>query len=96
MNMGKCVKDVCTDRHRRNCKFFKTLKGCNKDTCPYIHRSEENHTETSNKIEEVIAIINKLKLNIQEKDLEIISQKKVILKLYDEINDKEKEINEKD
>ena len=41
-------------------------------------------------------MINKLKLNIQEKDSEIISQKKVILKLNEEINDKEKEISEKD
>ena len=43
-------------------------------------------------------MINKLKLNIQEKDSEI-SQKKVIKKPNEEINDKEpswwKEINEK-
>ena len=96
MNMGKCFKDVCRDRHRRNCKFFKTLKGCNKDMCPYIHRSEENNTETSNEIEELNTIINKLKSNIQEKDSEIISQKKVILKLNEELNDKEKELSAKD
>ena len=62
--------------------------------CLYIHRSVENHTKTSNEIEELNAMINKLKLNIQEKDSEIISQKKVILKLDVEINDKEKEISE--
>ena len=47
MNMGKCFKDVCTERHMSNCEFFKTLKGGNKDMCPYIHRSKENY---SNKI----------------------------------------------
>ena len=52
--------------------------------CPYIHRSEENNTETSKEIEELNTIINKLKSNIQEKDNEIISQKNVILKLNGE------------
>ena len=61
-----------------------------------LHRSEENHTETSNVIEELNTMINKLKLNIQEKDSEIISQKKGILKQNVELNDEEKEISEKD
>ena len=54
--------------------------------CPYIHRNEGNHTETSNEIKELNAMINKWKLNIQEKDNERVSQKKVIVKLHDEIN----------
>ena len=35
-------------------------------------------------------------MNIQEKDSEIISPKKVMLKLNKELKDKEKEIGEKD
>ena len=93
ISIGKCSDSFCKKRHREECRYVKRPKGCNKPLCPFLHRSSKIADKDKEELEKVI---DKLKLDLQEKDNEIMNKKKIIGVLEEDLNKKEKEIKEKD
>ena len=50
-DFGKCVQSHCPDRHRNDCKYFNTRKGCNRRySCAFLHRGNQDATEDDDKV----------------------------------------------
>ena len=93
---GYCSQRACTDRHRYTCRFYSGSTGCKKEACAYLHRKYKKVQEESDHVKELEVTICKLKLEMKDKESEILSTTKVIKKLKDDLESKEKEIVEKD
>ena len=83
ISIGKCSDSFCKKRHREECRYVKRPKGCNKPLCPFLHRSSKIAHKDKEELEKVIDLqekrkIDKLKLDLQEKDNEIMNKKKII------------------
>ena len=79
MDHGKCYISNCPDRHREDCKFYKSRKGCEKkSSCAYLHRARQVTTENDDqesteeeKIKELEESIAEITNVIKEKVIEI-------------------------
>ena len=63
---GKCLNSSCKNRHRVECRYFKT-NSCKRSPCTFLHREHsEKHDES-----EVVKSLNELKTVVKIKDAEI-------------------------
>ena len=93
ISIGKCSDPFCKKRHKEECRYEKKPKGCNKPSCQFLHRSRKNADKDR---EELEIVLDKLKLDLQEKDHEIMNKKNIIGKLKEELIRKKNEIKEKE
>ena len=109
IDSGKCQTSQCPNRHRDECRFYKTRKGCNKTaSCTFLHRvhfatmqadvpeSIESNANEKNKIMELEGSITDMKRVIKEKDSEIELSKSGLKMLKEELDKKVEEIKSKD
>jgi hypothetical protein len=69
---GNCTAYACQKRHREECRYFKRQKGCNRQSCPFIHKYLDNSRNNVQKTEEVDHL---MKLN-KELNVEVIKTRR--------------------
>ena len=74
---GYCSQRSCTDRHRYTCRFYNSRNGCYKKAYAYLHRVYNKDSEESNNVE-LEAKISQFKLDVKDKEKEIMAAAKVI------------------
>ena len=104
---GKCSKSACTDRHREDCHFYRSRKGCRRSSsCEFLHKDKsrkeevsetlhENNKELVDNIKQLEQVIKDMREDLEQKDLDKESKKDKIRKLQKEVNDKEDEIEDR-
>ena len=96
---GKCTKSVCLERHRQDCWFYKSRKGCNNAAhCNFLHRdnSKANEIYEDEEKKRLEIEISDLRREISNKDSEIKCYKQEVKQFKIELKSKEKEINDKE
>ena len=93
-----CQNHVCPDRHRKDCWFYLSRKGCkNAEQCPFLHRAQteapSNSVDKRNKELESSIVI--LKIEVAEKDNDIKEKRQEIERFKKEVRRKDEEIREK-
>lgn len=96
ITQGYCSQRTCTDRHRYTCRFYNSTNGCKKEACAYLHKVYNKDSEEINNVKELEAKITQFKLDVKDKDKEIMAAAKVIHRLQKDLESKEREIKEKD
>lgn len=104
---GSCSKLACTNRHREDCYFYMSRRGCSRSSnCGFLHKDKGREGEVSKRlpdintgyvdnIKELEQLIKDMRKDLEQKDLDIESKKDKIRKLQKEVKDREDEIEDK-
>ena len=103
---GICNRTDCTNRHRQDCKFYNSKKGCERrESCAFLHRhmatkdpTKDNLNSSKEKYEinKLESFIDEMKKKVQEKDTNMDIRNSEILKLRKNLENKDAEIKEKE